>query len=129
VVADDVGVAVPAHLVVHSTRVDLDEAHAALDHPSREQALAREVGASGIIEAVEGLDLRGLLVDRQSLRRGRLHAVGELEALDARSECIVGGAGRTALIERGDDVELASLLFGRHAGRAFEVVDRLTLRP
>ena len=56
VVLGDVGVAVPAPLVLHAAAVDLHEPHAALDQPPGDQALLGEVRALGIVEAVQLAD-------------------------------------------------------------------------
>ena len=53
VVPLDVGVAVPGELVVHAARVDLDEADAALDQAAGRQALAGDVVATRVVDAVE----------------------------------------------------------------------------
>ena len=53
VVALDVGVAVPGELVVHAPGVDLDEAHAALDQSAGGEALAGDVVAARVADAIE----------------------------------------------------------------------------
>ena len=57
VVVLDVGVAVPAPLVLHAAGVDLHEAHAALDQPAGDQALLGEVVAALVVEAVQLVDV------------------------------------------------------------------------
>ena len=65
-------------------RVDLHEAHAALDQPPGDQALLGEVRrTSGCRGRRASCVARGSLVDVERLGRGHLHAVGQLEALDA----------------------------------------------
>ena len=88
----DVGVAVPGELVLHAARVDLDEADAALDQPAGGQALAGDVVATGVVDAVEPLD-RVRARASMSIASGAadLHAVGQLEALDPRRELGLGG--------------------------------------
>ena len=94
VVAGDVDVAVPAPLVLHAAAVDLHEAHAALDHAAGHEALLGEVGAARVVEAVEVLHLARLAADVERLGGGHLHAVGQLERLDAGGQLGLGLAAR-----------------------------------
>ena len=64
---------------------------AALDETAGDQALARHVVATGIADAVEALDVLGLGIEVDRLRSGRLHAVGQLVALDPRRQLGLGG--------------------------------------
>ena len=80
--------------------VDLHEAHAALDQPAGDQALLGEVRALRVVEAVELLRSAAVSrVDVERLGGGHLHAVGQLEALDAgrqvrpRRRAVPGAAG------------------------------------
>ena len=77
----DVGVAVPAQLVLHAAGVDLHEAHAALDQPPGDQALLGEVRrTSGCRGRRAAGRAAGSLFDVERFGRGHLHAVGQLEA-------------------------------------------------
>ena len=60
VVGDQVGVGVPVVVVVGAAGIDLDEAHAALDQPPRDQAFAAEVGRSRLVDAVERAGSRAI---------------------------------------------------------------------
>jgi hypothetical protein len=71
VVALDVDVAIPAPLVLHAAGVDLDEADAALDHPPGDQALAGDVAAARVVEAIERFDVGGLALHVRGLGKGR----------------------------------------------------------
>ena len=53
VVALDIDVAVPGELILHAAGVDLDEADAPLDQAAGGQALAGNVLAARIVQAVE----------------------------------------------------------------------------
>ena len=66
VVLDDVAVGVPVVVVVGAAGVELDEAHAALDQPAGQQALAAEVVGLLLVDAVELLRLLGLLVEKST---------------------------------------------------------------
>ena len=63
VISLDVVVPIPGELIIHAARVNLDEPDAVLDQPAGRQALAADMFATGIIEAVELLDMCGLAVD------------------------------------------------------------------
>ena len=80
----DIDVSIPRELILHAARVDLHEPDASLDQPPGHQALASNMVAAGIIQAVQLLDMSRLAIDLDRFRRGRLHPVGKLEALDPR---------------------------------------------
>ena len=91
VISLDVDVSIPGELVLHAARVDLHEPDAALDQPPGHQALAGDVVAPRVVEAVQLLDVGRLAIDVDRLGRGRLHPVGQLEALDPRGQLRLGG--------------------------------------
>ncbi len=53
VISLDVDVAIPGELVFHAAGVDLDETHASLDQAPGRQALARDMVAARVADAVE----------------------------------------------------------------------------
>ena len=125
VIAEDVGMTVPAALVLLAAGVDLDEAHAALDEPTGDEALLREVAAGGIVEAVEVVRLPRLAREVERLGRGHLHAVRQLEALDAGLQGrIVAGRRPMAAVESGGERELGTLLGVGERRVAGEIRDR-----
>ena len=73
---------------------ELHEAHAALDQPPREDAVARKAGLDrirGIVGAVDFQNVRGLGGEVADFRHAELHAGGEFVAGDARGELAVAG--------------------------------------
>jgi hypothetical protein len=86
VVAFDVVMAVPRSLIFHATGVNLDEADATFDKSAGGEALAGEVIALGVTDAVEILGGLSFLGEVQSFGCGHLHAVGEFEAFDASGQ-------------------------------------------
>ena len=128
-ISDDVGVSIPRELVVHAAAVDLDEADAALDESAGGEALEGHVLAVGLVEPVELADVLGLFVHVKSLGGGGLHAVGELEAVDAGGQfALGGGACHLLAVEGGEKVELFALALVRLVGGALHVGDGLALR-
>src|SRR3989442_7977406 len=114
--------AIPASVVRRAAGIDLHEADAALDHAARHQTLAGEVGALFVIGAVQLLNVLRFAVQLETFRRLALHAVRELEALDARIEIWFAGVALEVLgIELADEIELQALLF------VCEVVDSLQI--
>ena len=91
---------------------ELDEAHAAFDQTTREQALAGVGGffRLGIVEAVEFLRCFGFAGDVAEVRDGGLHAPGHLVVRNGGLDVpvVLGGAGE-ALVHRADEVKLAAL--------------------
>ena len=71
--------------------IELDEAHAPLHQPAREQAVVGEGDLAGL-GAVERVDALGLLRDLHQLGHARLHAVGQLVGVDAGEDLGVPGA-------------------------------------
>jgi hypothetical protein len=99
---------------------DLDETHALLEKTAGRQELAG-LGAG----AVGVPDVLGLAREVEDVDRLHLHAVGELEGLDAGLELSVPAPGLlVAPVEGGEEVELAPLLVGRAHGVA-DVADEL----
>ena len=66
--------------------IELHEAHAALDQPPGQQAIAAEGGRLLVVEAVESLRRLGLLGQVHGFRRLGLHAEGQFVAGDAGVE-------------------------------------------
>lgn len=128
-IPDDVFVTVPGALVFHATGVDLDEADTAFDHATGGETLAGEVIAVRAIDSVEVLDVLGFSIDVEGLRGAGLHAVGELKTLDAGIEIgrMAGLCGEVFLIQVFEEVELASLLGGRHVSGRMEIFDGISL--
>ena len=89
VIAEDVHVAVPTKLVVHSARVDLHAADASFDQASGDQTLAGEMRALGIVGRRAG-ESRRLAVEIKGFWRRNLHAVGEFERFTRRQLGLVG---------------------------------------
>ena len=113
----DVGVAVPAALVLHAA-ADKSARSARPRSTSRRAVrhLLGEVGALGIVDAVQLANRGRLAVDVERLGRGHLHAVGQLKALDAGGQ--LGFAGlRLMLVEPAQQIELGPLLGVGHVGR------------
>ena len=82
---------VPAHVE------ELDEAHAALDQPAGQQAVAGVGARLANVGAVQIQNVLGLVRDIGQLGHGRLHAKGQLVLGDARLNFGVADAGETAL--------------------------------
>ena len=87
----NVVVTVPRALVLHASGIDLYEAHAALDHTTRNQTLAGEVRTSLIVQAIQLLNVFRFAIDIQRLGGGGLHTIGEFKAFDPRGEFLFGG--------------------------------------
>src|SRR5262249_45977896 len=85
---------------------DLDEAHALLQQPAGDQQLP-SLDAGPVPVA----DILRLAADIEGVLSVVLHAVGQLERLDARLELRVGSAAlQVALVELAQEVELLALL-------------------
>ena len=90
-------VLVPSRLMVAATRIELDDAHTALDQPSRHQDLTPKVLCSRCVKPVELACGGGLLRDIHRLGRMHLHSIGQLVGLDARGTALCRrGCGRDA---------------------------------
>ena len=70
----------------------LDETHAALGEPARDEALPGEAFRAAARQSVELVRVVGFLREIEGLGRGGLHAEGGLEGADARRELRVGAA-------------------------------------
>lgn len=103
VVLFEVAVSVPVVVVVCTARIKLDEADAAFDKASREQAAFPEFGGLGIVEAVEVLRVSGLSGDVDGFRSMLLHLEGEFVAGDASGEFgVVGSRGKVVVVVGGE---------------------------
>src|SRR5262249_42513777 len=128
-IANDVLVAVPTALVLHAAGVNLHATHAAFDQAACHQALRGEVAAMFFVETVELLEMVRFALDVERFGRGALHAVGQFEALDARTEFTLRGRPRQVMpVEPGEEIELRALRGLAHAWSGFKVVDRIALR-
>ena len=85
-VAFHVGMGVP---FAAGAEVELHEPHAALDQPAGQQAVAAGVRGFFLVEAVEAARFFRFVGQVDDLRRGRLHAIGQLVGGDARFELII----------------------------------------
>ena len=122
VVGFQVAVGVPVVIIMSSSGVDLDEAHAALDKAAGHQAFFAEVLGAILVHAVEGFDVLGFLLKLDGLGGGGLHLVGELVGGDACGEVGVIPAGfLVALIEVIEGLDQAVLLIRSHVVDVFEV--------
>ena len=82
-----------------------------------------------LVQTVELLDVLRLTFDIKSLRRGGLHAVGQLEALDACIEFALDRRfGERAAVQFRQQVELGTLALWRERGWHREVINRCALR-
>ena len=79
---------------------DLDEAHAALDEPPRDEAARAELRRGGFINAIQLLRRRAFAGDVHRFLRGGLHLRGEFVAGDAGGELLVARKERATLDER-----------------------------
>ena len=129
VIADEIHVAVPRELILHAAAVNLHEPRAPLHEPPRHEALRRDVRAVRLIEPVEFADAFRLLRQIERVRRGGLHAVSQLEAVNARGQFAVGGRRRErGAVELREEIKLLALARRGEVGGTREVVDRLALR-
>src|SRR5207248_1702097 len=69
--------------------IDLHEAHAPFDEPSRHEALPAEDFRRRVVQAVQALRRLGLPIDAERIRRLRLHAERQLEGLNAGAQAAV----------------------------------------
>ena len=91
---------------------DLDEAHAFFDESSRRQALLAERLGDVFVEPVGLAGGFGFGFELQHFRDGRLHAEGELVALDAGAKAgVVGILHGCKPVEPLDELEVGDLLF------------------
>ena len=110
VIVLEISVRIPVVIIVGPARVDLDKPRPPFDETAGEETFAAEVFGLLTIHAVEGLRLFALLLHRDGLGRGRLHAVGKFVAGDARGEIGVVKTRRemtgVEMIERIDEQAL-----------------------
>ena len=107
---------------MRAARVELDETHAALDHPSRQQAAAAELLGLLVVHPVEFLRRLGFLREVHGLGRVELHLGSEFVARDARSEVRVIRAWRLVLgVVFAQRVEHAALHRRGHSVRALQI--------
>ena len=129
-IADDVFVSVPTALVVHAAGVDLNEADTPFDHAAGHQALGSEMTAVGLVQAVEVFEMFRFALDAEGVWRSRLHAVGQLEALDPCAQfAFRSRLGQVVLVEGAQQIQLSTLGLRIHADRSIQVVDRVPLGP
>ena len=127
VIALNIVMAVPGPLVFHAAGIDLDEADTAFEQSAGGEALAGEVIALGIADAVESLCLLSFGGEVEGFRGGGLHAVGEFEAFDPCGQFGVTFALLLVeAVELFEEVEAGALGGGSEVGRAIEVVDGIT---
>ena len=88
--------------------VDVDEPHAALDHPPRQQAGPRERRLVRV-GAVHLQRVLALAVQVHQLGGRRLQAEGHLVGGDARGDLRIAVPGQAPVIERADQVERVAL--------------------
>ena len=119
-VARDVGVGVPAFVI------DVDEPHAALDHPPRQQAGPGERGFVRI-GAVHRQGRLALALQVHQLGGGGLQPEGHLVGGDAGGDLGVADGLEPPAVQRADQVERVALEPGVDAGRARDVEDRVAL--
>ena len=106
--------------------VDLDEAHAALDHAAGKQAEPAHAFGRLVVEAVELACGFGLAGEVDDAWRFGLHARGHLVTREAGAEFgAVRVAGGEVLVHAVDQAELAGLQVGRDRFGRVEVRDRL----
>ena len=95
----------------------LDEPHAGLDEPPREQALAAEIRGRRVVQAVKALRRRRFPREVHDARELALHAEGQLVGLD---DPLDAGVDALALdqvaVHRLDEVELEPLGLGVEPG-------------
>ncbi len=121
-VAFDIGVAVP---LAARAAVELDEAHAVLDQPPRQQAIASEDGGLFVIQAIHLARGFALAAEVHGLRGFTLHLKGQLVTADAGFEVGVVGARRgMKLIEVRKQVEFVALAARSDAFRRFQIFHR-----
>ena len=94
-------------MLVPALVVELDEAHAALGQPPREQAVGGEGAGLAGVRAVQVDDRVRLAREVHDLRDRRLHPVGHLVLRDARVDLGVHDPRLLPLLERAQRVEHA----------------------
>ena len=81
------------------------------------------------VQTIELLDVFRLAFDIKGLRRGSLHAVGKLEALDPRIQLALDGRpGERAAVEIGQEIQLGALTLRGERRRNRKVVDGIAFR-
>ena len=77
----------------------MDKANAALDHPARQQAHPSEVGGPLGVQAVQPVDVLGLLAQVDQFGTGHLHAECQFVVLDpSRQAAVVRAVGQVPLV-------------------------------
>ena len=104
----EVAVLIPLYLAVAVG--NLHEAHAALGKAAGHQALPAEILGDGVVHSIKFAGGLGFAGDVLNLRHRGLHAIGELEGIDAAFEHGVGRVGKMILIELLEEIELRALL-------------------
>ena len=114
-VAGDVGVAVPAPLVLHAAASRSARSGRRAPPAAGPSDTAGEVAAAADCRGRRGSAIGSrFAVDVERFRGGHLHAVGQLEALDAGGQLRLGRrvAAECSLVEPAQQVELPPLLAG-----------------
>ena len=108
-------------MVVPVAVVKLDETHAALGEPAREQAVGgKRAVARGATVELEGARIFAAQV--RELRHARLHLERQLVLRDARRDLGVMHEGVVLAVERDDRVDVGALLRARDATGVVQVV-------
>ena len=127
VVGLKVAVGVPVVIVVGTSGIDLDEAHATLNQTAGHQAFLAEVLGAVLVHAVEGLNMLRLLVEIDGFWSGGLHLVGELIGGDACGKVgVIPASFLVALIKMIEGLNQAILLIRSHVVDVFEVENGVT---
>ena len=117
--AIEVGVVVPTGVVQH------DEAHAALHHAARQQAVGGELAGGLLVHAVHGERLRAI-PSRNRAAPARPSACGsQFVGGDARGDLHVAGLGVVLFVQIFQRVETGALHLARDAGRVREIEHRV----
>ena len=126
----DIGMPVPAPLIGHASRVDLNKAGPALDQSAGHHALSAKVFGLGLIETVKVFQVFGFRRDVQSLGCRALHSVSQFETLDAGGEFLFEGIPMEVhAIEIGHQIKLPALARRIVFLGSVQVVDRIARRP
>src|SRR5438093_946837 len=97
--------------VCNDNRQTAARATVASDAPPGQQTLPGEVGAAGVVQAVQCSQRGRLARHIEGLRSGDLHAIGQFKTLDARRQLGIAGALLMVLaVESLHQVDLPPLL-------------------
>lgn len=118
----DIGVVVPGFVE------ELDEANAAFDEASGEEAIVR-VGSLAGFGSIEVEDVFGFAGQIDQFRCAELHPVGHFEAVDPGIDLGVSDDAEFVLVEFLEGVEGLALEVGADAGWVGEVEDRVAGLP